>query len=115
MVQLKCNYIYIFFLFFSFFTFFLLDLLLFNFLNFLHFFSTYQFPSGVQGPEHPHPGARYSGTSRTAYLPDNAEGQEVLELFKKCFEKRLIFTVGRSVTTGQDNCVVWNGIHHKVK
>jgi hypothetical protein len=57
---------------------------------------------------------RYSGTGRTAYLPDNAEGQEVLELLKRCFDKRLTFTVGRSVTTGQDNCVVWNGIHHKV-
>lgn len=76
--------------------------------------SNYHFPSGTQGPEHPNPGMRYSGTSRTAYLPDNAEGQEVLELLKKCFDKRLTFTVGRSVTTGQDNCVVWNGIHHKV-
>jgi deltex len=25
----------------------------------------------------------------------------------------LIFTVGKSVTTGLDNQVVWNGIHHK--
>lgn len=76
--------------------------------------SNYHFPSGTQGPEHPNPGMRYSGTSRVAYLPDNAEGREVLELLKKCFDKRLTFTVGRSITTGQDNCVVWNGIHHKV-
>jgi len=25
----------------------------------------------------------------------------------------LTFTVGRSVTTGLDNQIVWNGIHHK--
>ena len=32
----------------------------------------------MQGPEHPNPGRRYHGTIRTAYLPDNAEGREVL-------------------------------------
>ena len=55
----------------------------------------------------------FSGTHRTAYLPDNKEGNEVLELLKKAFDRKLIFTVGRSVTTGRDNQVVWNGIHHK--
>lgn len=25
----------------------------------------------------------------------------------------MTFTIGTSVTTGQQNCVVWNGIHHK--
>lgn len=29
----------------------------------------YQFHSGKQGKEHPHPGKYYSGTRRTAYLP----------------------------------------------
>lgn len=28
----------------------------------------------MQGVEHPHPGVRYSGTNRTAYLPDSPEG-----------------------------------------
>ena len=27
--------------------------------------------------------------------------------------QRLMFTVGRSITTGQDNCVTWNDIHMK--
>lgn len=36
--------------------------------------NTNSFRSGVQGPEHPHPGQRYSGTNRTAYLPDSPEG-----------------------------------------
>jgi deltex-like protein len=58
-------------------------------------------------------GKHFSGTSRTAYLPDNKEGQEVLELFREAFNRKLIFTVGRSVTTGLDNQTVWNGIHHK--
>ena len=36
-----------------------------------------------------------------------------MQLLKKAFEARLTFTVGRSVTTGMDNTVVWNDIHHK--
>ena len=55
----------------------------------------------------------FPGTHRTAYLPDNKEGNEVLQLLQKAFERKLIFTIGRSVTTGRDNQVVWNGIHHK--
>ncbi|XP_031556544.1 probable E3 ubiquitin-protein ligase DTX3, partial [Actinia tenebrosa] len=73
----------------------------------------YNFPSGKQGPEHPNPGQRYSGTSRTAYLPDCSEGREVLDLLQKAFNARLTFTIGRSVTTGVFNVVTWNDIHHK--
>lgn len=58
-------------------------------------------------------GKHYPGTSRTAYLPNNEEGREVFELLKEAFNRKLIFTVGRSVTTGLDNQIVWNGIHHK--
>eukprot|EP01125_Pyxidicula_operculata_P004533 TRINITY_DN1711_c0_g1_i3.p1 TRINITY_DN1711_c0_g1~~TRINITY_DN1711_c0_g1_i3.p1 ORF type:complete len:713 (-),score=177.87 TRINITY_DN1711_c0_g1_i3:71-2209(-) len=42
----------------------------------------YSFPDGIQGPEHIRPGLSYSGTTRTCYLPDNAEGKEVLRLLK---------------------------------
>ncbi|KAJ8602470.1 hypothetical protein CTAYLR_001192 [Chrysophaeum taylorii] len=73
---------------------------------------TYHFPDGVQGPEHPHPGARFSGTTRTAYLP-TPEGDTHFELLKIAFKRRLVFRVGRSITTGRDNCVVWGSIHHK--
>ena len=45
----------------------------------------YNFPSGVQGPEHPHPGVAYSGTSRGAYLPATREGMEVAELLRIAF------------------------------
>lgn len=62
---------------------------------------------------HPNPGKRYEGTSRTAYLPNNAEGQKVLRLLKESFKRKLTFTIGRSRTTGCDNVVTWNDIHHK--
>lgn len=56
---------------------------------------------------------KYSGTARIAYLPNNKEGREVLALLKVAFDRKLIFTVGTSVTTGQTNTTVWGGIHHK--
>ena len=58
-------------------------------------------------------GRPYPGTHRTAYLPNNQGGNEVLELLKKAFDRKLIFTVGDSVTSGAKNVIVWNGIHHK--
>lgn len=73
----------------------------------------YHVPSGVQGPEHPNPGQRFYGTSRTAYLPNSTEGKELHRLLRKAFDARLVFTVGKSVTTGMDNMVTWNDIHHK--
>jgi deltex-like protein len=74
---------------------------------------SYRFPGGTQGPEHPHPGKPYTGTNREALLPNNKEGNKVLRLLKKAFEQKLTFTIGRSVTTGRDDCVIWNDIHHK--
>mmetsp|Transcript_12122 Transcript_12122/g.18306 ORF Transcript_12122/g.18306 Transcript_12122/m.18306 type:complete len:199 (-) Transcript_12122:13-609(-) len=54
----------------------------------------YEFPSGVQGPEHPNAGQRYRGTKRQAYLPDNELGRKVLAMLQTCFQRRLTFTVG---------------------
>jgi len=62
---------------------------------------------------HPNPGAPYYGTRRLAYLPNNDEGREICQLLKQAFDSRLVFTVGRSITIGQDNRVIWNDIHHK--
>ena len=73
----------------------------------------YRFQSGTQGREHPNPGQWFDGTSRTAYLPDNREGREVLQLLRRAFDARLVFTVGTSNTTGLSNQVTWNDIHHK--
>lgn len=73
----------------------------------------YRIPSGTQGREHPNPGQRFYGTSRTAYLPDTREGREVLQLLSRAFDARLVFTVGTSNTSGLPNQVTWNDIHHK--
>ena len=47
------------------------------------------------------------------YLPDTIEGRELLEQLRKASKARLVFTVGRSVTSGYDNTVTWNDIDHK--
>eukprot|EP00118_Oscarella_pearsei_P000386 m.4827 g.4827 ORF g.4827 m.4827 type:complete len:979 (+) comp11353_c0_seq1:174-3110(+) len=74
---------------------------------------SYYIPSGVQTKKHPNPGTRYDSLSRTAYLPDNAEGQKILSLLRKAFDAKLMFTVGRSHSSGINNQVTWNDIHHK--
>ena len=58
-------------------------------------------------------GKNYHGTYRVAYLPNNKEGKEILGLLKVSFDRKLTFVIGTSVTTGQKNTTVWNGIHHK--
>ncbi|KPP78799.1 putative E3 ubiquitin-protein ligase DTX3 [Scleropages formosus] len=73
----------------------------------------YSFPPGMQAQEHPNPGVRYPGTDRVAYLPDSPEGNRVLGLLRRAFEQRLIFTIGTSMTTGMQNVITWNDIHHK--
>ncbi|XP_058229904.1 E3 ubiquitin-protein ligase DTX3L-like isoform X3 [Hemibagrus wyckioides] len=73
----------------------------------------YIIPDGHQTSDHPNPGTRYHGTHRTAYLPNNTEGKNVLTLLQRAFDQKLIFTVGISRTTGADNVVIWNDIHHK--
>jgi deltex-like protein len=37
----------------------------------------------------------------------------VCDLLEEAFKHRVTFTIGRSNTTGQDNVVIWNDIHHK--
>ncbi|XP_043978905.1 uncharacterized protein LOC122834484 isoform X2 [Gambusia affinis] len=78
-----------------------------------HICITYNIPSGKQTENHPNPGQFYRGTTRYAYLPDNKEGNKVLLLLNKAFDQKLIFTVGASRTTGAENMVTWNDIHHK--
>ncbi|KAM7321975.1 hypothetical protein ACRRTK_018816 [Alexandromys fortis] len=73
----------------------------------------YIIESGIQTNEHPNPGKPYSGTQRTAYLPDNQEGRHVLGLLREAFNNRLIFTVGDSRVSGMSDVVTWNDIHHK--
>ncbi|XP_072197344.1 E3 ubiquitin-protein ligase DTX3L [Excalfactoria chinensis] len=73
----------------------------------------YVMQSGIQTQNHPNPGKPYYGITRKAYLPDNEEGQEVLKLLRRAFKQRLIFTVGNSRTTGAEDVITWNDIHHK--
>uniref|UniRef100_A0A3P9L037 E3 ubiquitin-protein ligase n=1 Tax=Oryzias latipes TaxID=8090 RepID=A0A3P9L037_ORYLA len=73
----------------------------------------YYIPDGIQKEEHPNPGQPYQGVSRTAYLPDSPEGQAILKMLQRAFDQRLIFTIGRSTTSGRSNVVTWNDIHHK--
>ncbi|XP_070575133.1 uncharacterized protein [Ptychodera flava] len=73
----------------------------------------YDFPDGKQKDNHPNPGQPYTGCRRKAYLPANEEGQEVLELLKRAFKEKVLFTIGRSMTRGKENMVVWNDIHQK--
>ena len=40
----------------------------------------YRIPGGIQNTTHPNPGKPFQGTSRIAYLPNNKEGLEVLEV-----------------------------------
>lgn len=39
----------------------------------------------------------------------------MLKLLQKAWKRRLIFTVATSNTTGQDDTIVWNEIHHKTE
>ena len=73
----------------------------------------YYFPSGTQTSRDPNPGRGYHGTSRTAYFPMSRDGRKVLLKLMQAWDRRVLFTVGTSVTTGQTDCVVWNGVHHK--
>ncbi|KAJ1185239.1 hypothetical protein NDU88_002033 [Pleurodeles waltl] len=77
----------------------------------------YTIPPGIQGPEHPNPGRPYTarGFPRHCYLPNNSKGKLVLNLLRVAWNRRLIFTVGVSSTTGEGDTVVWNEIHHKTE
>ncbi|XP_078087655.1 E3 ubiquitin-protein ligase DTX4-like [Mustelus asterias] len=77
----------------------------------------YNIPPGIQGPDHPNPGLTFTarGFPRHCYLPDNEKGREVLRLLLVAWDRRLIFAIGTSSTTGESDTVVWNEIHHKTE
>ena len=62
---------------------------------------------------HPNPGQPYSGTTRTAYLPDNKEGRLLLGRLKSAFEQGLTFAIGTSLGTGAQNSITFQSIPHK--
>ncbi|KAK5613800.1 E3 ubiquitin-protein ligase dtx1 [Crenichthys baileyi] len=73
--------------------------------------------NGNKTNEHPNPGKKFSarGFPRHCYLPDNEKGRRVLKLLIMAWDRRLIFTIGTSSTTGESDTVVWNEIHHKTE
>lgn len=77
----------------------------------------YHISSGIQDDRHPHPKKPYTcrGFPRRCYLPDNEDGKKILNLLVVAWERRLIFTIGTSATTGENSTVTWNEIHHKTE
>ncbi|XP_074985317.1 E3 ubiquitin-protein ligase DTX4 isoform X2 [Caretta caretta] len=77
----------------------------------------YNIAPGVQGPEHPNPGKGFTarGFPRHCYLPDSEKGRKVLKLLLVAWDRRLIFAIGTSSTTGESDTVIWNEIHHKTE
>lgn len=73
----------------------------------------YDIPGGYQGKEHKTPGRLYEGIKRSGYLPDNEKGQLVAKMLRIAFDRKLVFTIGDSRTTGKQGVVTWNDIHHK--
>ncbi|KAI1887728.1 hypothetical protein AGOR_G00193320 [Albula goreensis] len=77
----------------------------------------YNIPPGIQGPEHPNPGKPFTarGFPRHCYLPDSEKGRKVLRLLLEAWDRRLVFSVGTSSTTGESDTVIWNEVHHKTE
>ena len=65
--------------------------------------------------EHPNPDTPYEGIQRSGYVPNNEKGRLVAKLLNVAFSRRLVFTIGRSRTTGKDGVITWNDIHHKTR
>uniref|UniRef100_A0A8C7GX51 E3 ubiquitin-protein ligase n=1 Tax=Oncorhynchus kisutch TaxID=8019 RepID=A0A8C7GX51_ONCKI len=72
---------------------------------------------GIQGPEHPNQGKPFTarGFPRHCYLPDSEKGRKVLRLLLTAWDRRLVFSVGTSSTTGELDTVIWNEVHHKTE
>ncbi|XP_061716604.1 uncharacterized protein LOC133524535 [Cydia pomonella] len=70
---------------------------------------TYNFQSGRQGPRQPAPGAPYYavGFPRHSLLPDSPLGRQVLAALRTAWERRVLFTVASSQTTGREHVVAW--------
>ncbi|XP_077356389.1 E3 ubiquitin-protein ligase DTX4a [Festucalex cinctus] len=77
----------------------------------------YNIPPGIQGLEHPNPGKPFTarGFPRHCYLPDSDKGRKVLRLLLVAWDRRIIFSVGTSSTTGESDTVIWNEVHHKTE
>lgn len=59
--------------------------------------------------------ARLEGLGPLTHMPILVPTRQVLRLLITAWERRLIFTIGTSSTTGESDTVVWNEIHHKTE
>ncbi|KAI5102860.1 hypothetical protein C0J45_6441, partial [Silurus meridionalis] len=78
----------------------------------------YDIHDGIQGEEHPCPGAPFKGNRFEAFLPLNKTTKKLLPLLEKAFHQGLTFTVkeGSSDDDGsKEGRVVWGSIPHKTK
>ena len=73
----------------------------------------YDIPAGTQKSYHPNPGVRYPSTVRYAYLPNDDSGCKLLTRFKVAWNHGYMFKIGKSLTSGLDNQVVWTSIPNK--
>ena len=67
----------------------------------------------IPGPEHHNPGKSYSPLNTSAFLPHNSEGKEICDLLQRAFNAGVLFTIGTSPTTGEENKIIWNDIELK--
>ena len=67
----------------------------------------------IAGPDHPNPGQPYNALRTTAYLPLNSDGEEVCSLLRKSFDARLLFAIGKSSPTKEENKIICNGVELK--
>ena len=67
----------------------------------------------ITGPGHPNPGQPYNALRTTAFLPLNSDGKEVCILLRMAFDARLLFAIGKSPTTEEENKIIWNGVELK--
>jgi deltex len=76
---------------------------------------TQSIASGVQTDIHPNPGRAFFavGFPRICYLPENVAGRKILRFLKVAFDRGLLFSIGRSATTGREDVVVWKSVEHK--
>jgi deltex-like protein len=73
----------------------------------------YRIYSGIQSSEHENPGHPFKGTSRTAYVPCNRQGKDLVKRLRYAFRRGLTFHIGTSLTSGISGVVCWASIHHK--
>ncbi|KAI1888822.1 hypothetical protein AGOR_G00172710 [Albula goreensis] len=79
--------------------------------RFLHMILiSYNIPNGIQTEAHPNSGKPFTGIKENAFLPDTPEGMRVLQLLKRAFDQKLVFTV-EATSEGADR-VVYTDIPH---